>query len=378
MPNGIFLVRFKTLEMQQKALMSDQLMFDNKPVIIHEWSADAELVKQEITNVPIWIKLIGIELKFWGKNALKKISGIIGEFMRCDEATEHKTLLNFAKILVKVPMSQSFPDFIEFKDEKGSVQKVKVEYDWLPITCTQCKGMGHVADQCRKTSDKVKVKPKVVTKQVWRPVVKPVAGQATAPSPMKATAVPKRTESPVLATPNVNGTVSTPVRILTRMNSHNGIESLPGKATFMEVFNSAIHKSVQMAKGGLSSGRTRVESKHKGGRVWLLWNPQAFDVSIEDITSQTIHAFVKDKINNREFWFTCVYGFNDQTMRGALWKRLKQYNDSSKDAWALGGDFNNVLGFQERIGGEVTIAEIQPFQECVDYCQLLDIKAVGS
>ncbi|XP_074310090.1 uncharacterized protein LOC141645569 [Silene latifolia] len=368
LPNGIFLVHFKTLEMQQKALQSEQLMFDNKPVFIHEWNADAELVKQEISEVPIWIKLVGLELKFWGPNALKKISGIIGEYLRCDDATMHKTLLSYAKILVKVKMDQKFPSSVDFMDEKGKLQTIKVEYDWLPLKCSQCNGMGHLAASCRKPEEKGKVKHRVITKQVWRPVVK--ASQPVVP-PAKFDGKEKiiTGKSPTVTTPKVMRAPITPSRILTRIKSQDiGIDSIPGKATFMEVFNTAVQKSVQMAKGGLSSGRLRLEKRVEEG----------FDVNIEDITSQTIHAFVKDKINGRAFWFTCVYGFNDQGLRSVLWDSLKSYSHHCLGAWAIGGDFNNVLAYQERIGGEVSLAEIQPFQECIKYCQVQDIKAICS
>ncbi|XP_074304900.1 uncharacterized protein LOC141639750 [Silene latifolia] len=357
LPNGIFLVRFKTLEMQQKALLSDQIMFDNKPVIVHEWKTDTELVKHEIATLPIWIKLVGLELKFWGENALKKISGIVGDYMRCDEATAHKTLLSYSKVLVKVQMNQQFPDFVEFMDEKGGVQRVRVEYDWLPILCTHCKGMGHLAANCRKPDSKAKDKPKAKVLPS-PPVAKNFQGTAK--------------------TPTENRPLQTPVRILTRLNSQEYVRDSSGKTTFMEVFNSAIHKSVQMAKGGLNGLKNREQSiveeglfglvetkvknnnwlsvrnnvcydwalctnnsKHKGGRVWLIWNPQCYDVHIEDITSQTIHSHVKYKVHGRSFWFTCVYGFNDQNQRKEMWASLKSYSGNCSDPWAIGGDFNN-------------------------------------
>ncbi|XP_074271400.1 uncharacterized protein LOC141595336 [Silene latifolia] len=169
--------------MQQKALISEQLMFDNKPVVVNEWKQGSELVKHELEYVPIWVKLSSLELKFWGQTALKKISGLIGEYVRCDEATQQKTLLDFARVLVKVKPDQTYLDGIEFLDEKGKVQKIKAEYDWLPIHCTSCKGMGHLAVNCRKPTSKPNpAKPKGA-KQVWRPVVRP---QAPARAPATA------------------------------------------------------------------------------------------------------------------------------------------------------------------------------------------------
>ncbi|XP_074266272.1 uncharacterized protein LOC141588744 [Silene latifolia] len=61
-----------------------------------------------------------------------------------------------------------------------------------------------------------------------------------------------------------------------------------------------------------------------------------------------------------------------------MWDILKNYSGKCYVPWAIGGDFNNVLTYQERIGGEVIPAEIQPFQDCINFCQLQDIKAVDS
>ncbi|XP_074291915.1 uncharacterized protein LOC141618738 [Silene latifolia] len=65
-------------------------------------------------------------------------------------------------------------------------------------------------------------------------------------------------------------------------------------------------------------------------------------------------------------------------MRKDMWASLKNYSCKYSEPWAIGADFNNVLTYQERIGGEVTPVEIQPFQDCIDLYQLQDIKAVGS
>ncbi|XP_074301528.1 uncharacterized protein LOC141632930 [Silene latifolia] len=46
--------------------------------------------------------------------------------------------------------------------------------------------------------------------------------------------------------------------------------------------------------------------------------------------------------------------------------------------WAVCGDFNNALNYNERIGREVIWTEIADFRECVDYCGLTDIKGQGA
>lgn len=36
--------------------------------------------------------------------------------------------------------------------------------------------------------------------------------------------------------------------------------------------------------------------------------------------------------------------------------------------WLIGGDFNNILNFDERVGVSVNVNEIRDFKECVGYC----------
>ncbi|KAL9244372.1 hypothetical protein vseg_018153 [Gypsophila vaccaria] len=46
MPTGVFLVRFKQKDMQEKVLSVGYNMFDNKPVIIKPWKEDVDLEKE--------------------------------------------------------------------------------------------------------------------------------------------------------------------------------------------------------------------------------------------------------------------------------------------------------------------------------------------
>ncbi|XP_074315406.1 uncharacterized protein LOC141651602 [Silene latifolia] len=116
-----------------------------------------------------------------------------------------------------------------------------------------------------------------------------------------------------------------------------------------------------------------------GGRIWLLWNSGLLEVDILDITSQTIHAQITIKGNNIVFRFTLVYGYNKPAETVDLWKSLQRYKSMHHGPWLVGGDFNNLLFSNERLGGaEVILADIKPFQDCLHCCDLTDIKAIGS
>ncbi|KAL9247504.1 hypothetical protein vseg_020930 [Gypsophila vaccaria] len=73
-----------------------------------------------------------------------------------------------------------------------------------------------------------------------------------------------------------------------------------------------------------------------------------------------------------------VYAFNGIQERQPLWNSLKKICLNVRGPWTVAGDFNCVLSVTERIGGNVSLAEIEPFKECVDECGLVDIYGTRS
>ncbi|KAL9230891.1 hypothetical protein vseg_006184 [Gypsophila vaccaria] len=173
LPNGVFLVRFASLEMKEKAINSGYFLFDNKPLIVKEWNENLEINKAEIKTVPVWVQLHELPLKFWGKS-LPKIVGIIGKFIKSDTTTQERTKLGYARVMVEMQIDHPCPESLQFKDEQGRVQKVGMTYEWKPISCSVCNGMGHRGQDCRRVKQK---KPGINPKQIWKP--KPVDQPAT-------------------------------------------------------------------------------------------------------------------------------------------------------------------------------------------------------
>ncbi|XP_074306248.1 uncharacterized protein LOC141641489 [Silene latifolia] len=79
MPNGIFLVRFKEGKDRDEILKAGHFMFDNKPLIFRPWTEETELTKEDVKNVPIWVRIQALHLKYWGK-CLPSIAGLLGDF----------------------------------------------------------------------------------------------------------------------------------------------------------------------------------------------------------------------------------------------------------------------------------------------------------
>ncbi|XP_062088346.1 uncharacterized protein LOC133794920 [Humulus lupulus] len=91
-----------------------------------------------------------------------------------------------------------------------------------------------------------------------------------------------------------------------------------------------------------------------------------------------IHGIGHSKQCKAWFSITIVYGFNEDNKRKQLWEDLKEVSAQVQGPWLLVGDFNDILFSKERVGRRSTKAPTQEFRDCVDYCQLEDLKFSGA
>lgn len=119
-------------------------------MIVKLWRPNVEMNKVMVEKVPIWIKLIGLDLKYWGQTILTKIAGLVGKSVNADTATSMKEMLMYARVLVKVQLNQTYPDIIMFESKTGQVIKQQIMYEWKPIMHDHYKILGHDTQYCRK------------------------------------------------------------------------------------------------------------------------------------------------------------------------------------------------------------------------------------
>ncbi|XP_074299406.1 uncharacterized protein LOC141630497 [Silene latifolia] len=359
--NGIFLVRFTKFENREALLNSGYYMFDNKPVVIRPWFPETELIKEKVDIVPVWARLSGIPLRFWGA-CLPKIAGLVGNFLRMDDATKDKIPLSYARVMVEVPFIQKLVDKVRFLDEYGHVVVVNVEYEWNPISCSSCNGIGHDMSQCRKPKiQRSKVQqPKPKPKQIWRPVLKAQPAETSEP-PHAFTPEVFTPLSMVRSTPTVKATPAKQIMWVSRQENMVGVR-LSGKFsqyTFLDALN------------GSATPRLRVENSGLFGLLETKLKPS-------NLLNKYIHMLVQSKVDYKKFLLTVIYAFNDLMERIILWKFLKETASTCTIAWLWVGDFNTVLSPIERLGGNTTDAEMEHFQECVSLYEIEDIKATGA
>ena len=78
-------------------------------------------------------------------------------------------------------------------------------------------------------------------------------------------------------------------------------------------------------------------------------------------------------------YVTVVYGSNNIGERETLWGAIDILEDKLEEPWMLARYFNNVLDFDDRIGGNpIHSDEIVAFQKCMDTNNLQEVRYIGN
>ncbi|GJW31380.1 retrotransposon protein, putative, ty1-copia subclass, partial [Tanacetum coccineum] len=154
------------------SMLENRLWFiHNNSLILKKWNPNVNLLREDVVNVPVLVKLYGVHVTAFNEEGLSAIP----------------TKLGTADVELKYTIVVAMPKLV---GEGFYTCIIRVEYEWKPTRCACCKVFGHVQDECLKNigSDMEKnlkkpsqaprgvpVGPKVgfkPVKQVYRPVSK--------------------------------------------------------------------------------------------------------------------------------------------------------------------------------------------------------------
>ncbi|XP_062093615.1 uncharacterized protein LOC133799633 [Humulus lupulus] len=345
--SGICIIRFLAMEYRDRVLDGGYLFFGKKPLIMKPWNPVDDFSKEDISSVPTWIQLGGLNIKYWGDRSLFKIVGQIGKPIQVDNITKNRDRIAYPRILIEVSMAQDFPTHISFMNEFDQEVDIQVEYEWKPITCqanVDVEGFQSVVKG-------VKVKePDAILTSVTN-------------------------QFHMLEDDSV-------IDLLQRTNTgrEGGVPSiLNGYDTLLECtrdYSQHKHREIKhliLSKnvGLVSLLETKVKNKNMGslytslfygwcftnnnpwidkGRIIVAWNLNVYSLDIRLCTTKLIHCLIKVPNRAGSFLITFVYGFNDELSRDQLWKDMHELAISIAAPWMVIGDFNEILSLHEKIG----------------------------
>ncbi|KAJ6370628.1 hypothetical protein OIU76_028835, partial [Salix suchowensis] len=142
--DGFYLFRLRDEEAVQEVLDRGPWMFGGKSLVLQQWHPHFKFDKNQITTIPVWLRLRGLPFPLWTKAGLSLVASMVGRPLSCDESTFSCKRLEYARVCVEVDAAHPFVHNFELEIPQSSdTVRVDVEYEWKPSRCKSCKVYGH-------------------------------------------------------------------------------------------------------------------------------------------------------------------------------------------------------------------------------------------
>ncbi|GJX08835.1 reverse transcriptase domain-containing protein [Tanacetum coccineum] len=132
----------------------------NSPILLSKWSPTLSLKKEEVNKVPVWVKLYSVPVLAYSGDGLSLIATKIEKPVMLDAFTSSMCVdswgrISFARALIEVCAYSSLKKEVvmAIENEEGDEytrEVIRVEYEWKPPHCVECKCFGHDPNSCPK------------------------------------------------------------------------------------------------------------------------------------------------------------------------------------------------------------------------------------
>lgn len=90
---------------------------------------------------------------------------------------------------------------------------------------------------------------------------------------------------------------------------------------------------------------------HYDGRVWITRRPDCLQVVLISRTAQPVTCHVNEMTLKASYLLTVANAFNTKDEKRSLWEYLEELSLGVNMPLIVTGDFNSVLKFEDRVGG---------------------------
>ncbi|GJZ25338.1 zinc knuckle CX2CX4HX4C containing protein [Tanacetum coccineum] len=104
---GFFFFKFESQAGLEAVLEGGPWLIRKAPIILKKWSTDTKLLKEELTRIPIWVKLHDVPLQVFEEDDISLIASFIGKLVMLDSYTSSMCndswgRSSFARCLIEV------------------------------------------------------------------------------------------------------------------------------------------------------------------------------------------------------------------------------------------------------------------------------------
>ncbi|GJT10262.1 retrotransposon protein, putative, ty1-copia subclass [Tanacetum coccineum] len=144
--NGVdVVVPFSSMGGLNAILENGPWFVHNNPLILKKWNLDVNLLKEDVENIPVWVKLHGVPVTAFSEDGLSVIATKLGTPLMLDSYTFDMCLhswgrSSYAKAMIELRANVELKDTILMAMPKLTREgfytcTVHVEYEWKPLRC---------------------------------------------------------------------------------------------------------------------------------------------------------------------------------------------------------------------------------------------------
>ncbi|GJZ60766.1 putative reverse transcriptase domain-containing protein [Tanacetum coccineum] len=157
---GLFSFQFSYMDGLDAILENGPWFIRNNPLILKKWHPDVNLLKEDVGNVPVWVKLHCVPVTVFSEDGLSAIATKLGIPLMLNSYTSDMCMQSWGRSSYARAMIELRAD-VELKynivvampkitKERFYMCNIHVEYEWKPPRCACCKVFGHFQEECPK------------------------------------------------------------------------------------------------------------------------------------------------------------------------------------------------------------------------------------
>ncbi|GKC28770.1 beta-caryophyllene synthase [Tanacetum coccineum] len=189
---GLFFFQFSSMDGLDAMLENGPWFIRNNPLILKKWHPNENLLKEDVSTVPVCVKLHGVPVTAFSEDGLSTIATKLGTPLMLDPYTSDMCLQSwgrssYARVMIELRADVELKDNIvvvmpKITREGHYTCNVRVEYEWKPPRCSSCKVFGHAHEECMKNTgvgeNKTVKKPSQTSRGVSKGVEPTIKGGA--------------------------------------------------------------------------------------------------------------------------------------------------------------------------------------------------------
>lgn len=163
---GVFIFKFQNGDDRDKVMDMGKWYLDgSRLLVLKRWEPGMPTNWDFFERIPTWACFPDIDPMMCNNLMLSKLGSTVGIPQCMDEITATCSRLSYARILIEVNPVEAQIREVEVTTYDNKIYKQKVNFEWLPWTCSGCNSFGHSIERCPQMIQS----RKTVKRWEWRP-----------------------------------------------------------------------------------------------------------------------------------------------------------------------------------------------------------------